>query len=472
MINQINTMRKLTTLIVLAMIACCGLAVSAGNVVKIKGVYNNNRYDDHADHYYSEYVGYNSELQKAIFIVENGIYAMFWDGDVLSTPFKEPAVNKEDFYVGGRFTDNAKALWATNFNLMVGNSGAVIADGVITTVMSRDYQSTPDEEIFAVRKWDAETGDLLTAPNDYYPLSANLESAGMCLNPVDGKVYGLFYLTEVQLPSEITDDPDFFTDTDGDATATDAGYCICSIDLETMTITPITPGLYYYNFVTFAINAEGRAFALTSGGTRGVENEDGKMTDINGDLTGACLYEFDLETGLMVTVPEEYVDEETGEAYVEYVTPYPATGYCSQYKRQSACFDPKNPDIMYWNGFYNSGMGTNDYGSFGPLSDRDWLTNGKYDTALYEVNIATGEATRLAKIDNRFTFSCMWVEVEDVPVEIGDINGDGEINGSDINEAIDIVLGKKDGIAPADINGDGLYDGADINLLINIVLGK
>ena len=306
-------MTKKITLVVLAAATLCCFASSA-SPVKIKGVYNNNRYDDHSDHWYSTYVGWNSNLGKAIFIVENGIYVMDVDDYSVSTPEKDPPVNKDDFYANGQFTDDEKALWANNFNLMYGNSGAVMANNVITTVTSRtESEGVDSTNIFAVRKWDATTGDLLNAPDDYYPAKACLESAGMCLNPVDGKVYGLFYLTAQDLPEEIVNDPDFFVDSDGDATSTDAGYCICTIDLETMTITPITPGLYYGNYVTFAINSEGRAFAMTSGGSAGYEGEDGKMYNLNGELTGATLCEFDLSTGLMLTIPEIFVDPETGE---------------------------------------------------------------------------------------------------------------------------------------------------------------
>ncbi len=178
--------------------AMFGLSATA-QPLTLKGVYQNNRYDDHADHFYSEYVGWNSALQKAIFIVENGIYRMDWDGESLDTPYKEPPVNKADFFSNGQFTDNDKALWANNFNLMVGNSGAVMANGVITTVFSRTDDQTAEDgsNRFTVRKWNAETGDLLSSQD--FPESACLESAGMCVNPLDGKVYGLFYLTAQDL---------------------------------------------------------------------------------------------------------------------------------------------------------------------------------------------------------------------------------------------------------------------------------
>ncbi len=398
-------MAKKFRLSLLGMAACCCLPICAQQVT-LKGIGHNNRYDD-GEQMKTTYLGWNSELGKAIFIVDNGIYSMTWDTPTLSTPVKDPEVNAED--IKG---DKEKEIWANNFNQMYGNSGAAYVNGKLITVMSRDEQSTTDDQLFAVRTWDATTGNLLST--EYRPKSATLESAGMSYNPVDGKVYGLFYLTGQQLPKEITEDPDYFEDQDADMTDGDAGYCICTIDLASMKVTPITPGLYYYNFVTFAINSEGRAFALTSGATRGVEDNEGRMRNIEGKLTGAQLCEFDLETGLMLTKPVERTDVETGEKYISNENIYEqGTGYCSQSRRQSACFSKSDPNKMYWNGYYNSGKGVNDYGSWTTLSDKEWRTNGKYDTALYEVDITTGIATRLAKIDNRWAFSALWIDGDD-----------------------------------------------------------
>ena len=391
-------------LILFAVAAFSVLALNAQSV-KINGIGHNNRYDN-GDQMKSTYLGWNAELQKPIFIVDYGLYTMTWNGSTLTTPEKEPPVNASE--IKG---DNAKEIWANNFNFMYGNSGACYVAGKLVTVMSRDEQSTVDEELFAVRKWDAKTGNLLSS--EIFPKSAHLESAGMSYNPKDGKVYGLFYLTGQDLPSEITSDPDYFEDQDDDMTDGDAGYCLCTIDLATMKVTPITPGLYYYNFVTFAINSEGRAFALTSGGANGAIGEDGKMRDIDNNLTGAQLYEFDLATGLMKTNAVEKTDPETGETYTDYEPLLPATGYCSQYRRQAACFAKSNPNKMYWVGYFNSGKGVNEWGSWGSLPDKDWKTNGKYDTALYEIDITTGEATRLSKVTNRWTFSALWADGDD-----------------------------------------------------------
>lgn len=467
-------MVKKTTLAVLATALLCCPAAQA-QPVNLKGVYNSNRYDDHSNHIYSTYVGYNTSLNRAIFIVENGIYAMTVDGNSLTQPVKNPAVNIGDFYEKGQFTDNDKAAWVADFNLMYGNSGAVKVGNNIYTVMSRTESDDVDStNIFAVRKWDATTGALLSGRSDYYPKKANLESAGMCVNPLDGKVYGLFLLTEVPLSEDITSDPDYFPEVteDGEIVETDAGYAICTIDFETMTVTPVTPGLYYENFVTFAINSEGRAFALSSGATQGAEDADGRMRDINNELTGATLYEFDLKTGLMKTVQVEAVDDD-GSTYMANVNKYRhGTGYCSQAKRQSACFSKKDPNKMYWNGFYNSGMGYNDNGVWASLPDRYWLENGKYDTALYEVDITTGETVRVGKFDNRFSFSCMWVEEDDEYI-LGDVNNDGICNAADITALYNILLDDElTGGATSDVNGDGIVNATDITALYNIVLGQ
>lgn len=400
--------RNLLTVLAAAVMMC--LPVSAQ--ITLKGIGHDNRYDN-GDKMTSTYLGWNSELGKAVFIVDNGIYAMSVDGNSVTTPVKDPAVDAE--VIKG---NNDLEIWANNFNQMMGNSGAVYVNGKLVTVFSRDESSTTDEELFAVRKWDAATGNLLSSGT--YPKSATLESAGMSYNPKDGKVYGLFYLTARDLPESITSDPDYFTEEDDALTDGDAGYAICTIDLATMTVTPITPGLYYYNFITFAINSDGRAFALTSGGTNGTPGDDGKIRDINGNLSGAQLYEFNLETGLMMMNPVDATDE-NGEHYTAYEPVLPATGYCSQYKRQAACFAGSKPNVMYWVGYVNSGKGVNDWGSWGPLPDREWRTNGKYDTALYRIDITTGECEMVQKIDNRWTFSALWVDGDD-PSDGSDID--------------------------------------------------
>ena len=57
----------------------------------------------------------------------------------------------------------------------------------------------------------------------------------------------------------------------------------------------------------------------------------------------------------------------------------------------------------------------------------------------------------------------------------GDLNGDDNVDVTDVSLLIDVVLGKTVGLAEGavcDLNGDGSVDVTDVSLLIDIVLGK
>jgi len=57
---------------------------------------------------------------------------------------------------------------------------------------------------------------------------------------------------------------------------------------------------------------------------------------------------------------------------------------------------------------------------------------------------------------------------------LGDVNGDGEVDISDVVVLIDVVLGKdvEYALGAADVNGDGKVDISDVVALIDVVLGK
>lgn len=441
-------MRKTMKLLVMAVAAM--MCVPVMGQVTIKGVVNNNRYDDGDQlENKSNYVGSlppsldPAGVGKAIFASKNGMYEMEVNTTKIE-PVQYPNIPVSEYYSGGTFTDPEKALLVTGFNKMIGNSGAVYANGELWTVFCRDYQSSEPEDMFVARHWDATTGKMLKE-FPHYSEDKVLESAGMAFNPIDNHIYGLFYVTSAQLPDEITSDPDYFVDEDDQyegRSGQDAGYAIGRLNTETMEVTLITKGLYYYNFVTFAINSEGRAFALTSGGTSGatVSDDDDHLVDMYGNLTGAQLIEFDLATGNMIGQEVERTDA-YGETYTSYEPLVGATGYASQYRRQAACFAKSNPNKMYWNGYVNSGKGIGAGGSWTSLPDSEWRTNGKYDTALYEVDINTGKATRLAKIQDRYAFSCLWVE--------GDDNSDGQ---DVVNTGIESVNNDKQPLSNARYN--------------------
>lgn len=323
--------------------------VLSAQTLQLRGVKNTMRYDDGDDTKY-EYLGWDADKGMAIFSGDVGLWQLQLDGNQLSAELVQYD------------------------NLMYGNSGSVHIGNHIYTVMSHeDPDATESGKMeFVVRKWNAETFELLSSQR--LPASANIESRGMAFNPVDKQVYGLFYLTDVELPvpEEELDEEDV-----AEGYTHDAGYALCTIDLNTMELHQITPGIYYDNFVTLACSPAGRLYSLTSGGS---------------------LVEFDAVSGLII-------DTKT-------------TGVKSQFKRQAACFD-YNTGRMYWNGYINNGMGYNEWGSYGPLSDKEWRTNGKYDTALYEVNLETGEATQLSLVPNRIAFSCLWVVGGDASEMVG-----------------------------------------------------
>ena len=65
------------------------------------------------------------------------------------------------------------------------------------------------------------------------------------------------------------------------------------------------------------------------------------------------------------------------------------------------------------------------------------------------------------------------VQTQPLPV-IGDVTGEGDVDGSDINTLINILLGNdsQDYLDRDNVDGEGGVDGSDLNYLINIVLGK
>ena len=147
----------------------------------------------------------------------------------------------------------------------------------------------------------------------------------------------------------------------------------------------------------------------------------------------------------------------------------------SQVKRQAACFSKKDPTKMYWMGYFNSGMGYDDYGNWNPLSDKNWIANGKFDTSFYIVDVTTGEAERIDNIDDRYMFAYMWIdEDDDVPAgKRGDVNMDGAVDVDDITALTNYVLnGSTNGISieNAECNQIEGIDIEDVTSLINYVL--
>ena len=58
----------------------------------------------------------------------------------------------------------------------------------------------------------------------------------------------------------------------------------------------------------------------------------------------------------------------------------------------------------------------------------------------------------------------------DTSVVIGDIDGDGKVDVSDVNAVINMILKVTETDLAADLNGDNKVDVSDVNELINMIL--
>ena len=93
------------------------------------------------------------------------------------------------------------------------------------------------------------------------------------------------------------------------------------------------------------------------------------------------------------------------------------------------------------------------------------------DAVRFRVSQNSGHKTVPVYIDN---FTVYYVGNEGGPNVgiVGDVNGDGQVDISDVNAVINMMLGKAEVVPAADINGDGKVDISDVNGVINIMLGK
>ena len=80
----------------------------------------------------------------------------------------------------------------------------------------------------------------------------------------------------------------------------------------------------------------------------------------------------------------------------------------------------------------------------------------------------------LYQTDNRwYPYFGKIVEIEPEPVLLGDVNGDGEVNITDVNVVTDIIMGATldaETMERADVNKDGSINISDVNVIINIIL--
>ena len=64
------------------------------------------------------------------------------------------------------------------------------------------------------------------------------------------------------------------------------------------------------------------------------------------------------------------------------------------------------------------------------------------------------------------------VKSKNASSKVGDLSGDGEVNGSDFVLLVKQILEGTADVKTADLNGDGVVNGTDLVMLVNIILGK
>lgn len=98
----------------------------------------------------------------------------------------------------------------------------------------------------------------------------------------------------------------------------------------------------------------------------------------------------------------------------------------------------------------------------------DWLgaAFGQSQRVRFRIGLNGGHRNVPCIIDN---FTIYYSGGEAIA---GDVNGDGAVDVSDVNEVINMILGKTAMDTVADLDGNGTVDVTDVNHIINIILGK
>ena len=95
-------------------------------------------------------------------------------------------------------------------------------------------------------------------------------------------------------------------------------------------------------------------------------------------------------------------------------------------------------------------------------------------TCEYFVRPATGAKYIKMVVNNGHVIFSEGSSDDPGPI-VGDVNGDGIVDVSDVNIVINIMLGKivsDELLVTSDVNGDSKVDVSDVNIVINIMLGK
>ena len=90
----------------------------------------------------------------------------------------------------------------------------------------------------------------------------------------------------------------------------------------------------------------------------------------------------------------------------------------------------------------------------------------------YYFSLPAGMVKNAAGEESEDIFILVHYAHGEAPQVPGDANGDGQVDISDVNAVINMMLGKADMVESCDMNGDGKIDISDVNAVINKMLGK
>ena len=116
--------------------------------------------------------------------------------------------------------------------------------------------------------------------------------------------------------------------------------------------------------------------------------------------------------------------------------------------------------------------------SVGTLTPRQWNSIDLPLTAFTNIDFNAGVASFQFKFDGGTASEKLYVDnlyfwkSAAQPSVLGDLNGDGKVDVSDVNIVINMMLGKNATTPEADMNGDNKVDVSDVNAIINLMLGK
>ena len=111
---------------------------------------------------------------------------------------------------------------------------------------------------------------------------------------------------------------------------------------------------------------------------------------------------------------------------------------------------------------------------FGPVSEGNFVLTPELEETDIAITFDAHETIQApaGKYWILVDFGEMKLIMKNMDAKAGDVNGDGTVDGNDLNMLINIVLGKEEPTPGADVDGEDGINGSDINTLINILLGK